>query len=253
MSTKDFYDGLADTYHTLYPDWSAETATQAAALERVIGATGPLDLADVACGIGTQLVGLARRGHRVLGSDLSEAAVRRARRECAVAGVRAALAVADMRALPWVDRGVDAVVCADNALPHLLTDEDAVAALAEMARVTRPGGAVVVTTRDYDKVLAERPRSTPAQVYDRGDGPRVVTVQLWAWRGDSDVYDLEHLQLTEVSPTDWTGTRREATYRAYRRDHLGALARVAGLDDVRWWEPAESGYFQPVMVARTPA
>ena len=252
MSTERFYDDLAETYHALYPDWAGETRVQGESLNRLLARWHPgrLDIADVACGIGTQLVGLARLGHRVVGADISTRAVRRAVHECERAGVPATLAVADMRALPLPDRCVDAVVCADNALPHLLGDDDALAALAEMRRVLRPGGTAVVTTRDYDRVLAERPTSTPPQVFE-SDGERLISFQLWTWRPGTDVYDLEHFQVHERDGGRMTTRRREASYRAYTRSSLTALAARAGLRDVTWHAPDQTGFFQPVMVARS--
>jgi glycine/sarcosine N-methyltransferase len=124
--------------------------------------------------------------------------VQRARRECAAAGVHAGLLVADMRTLPLAGCCADAVVCADNALPHLLADSDVLAALAQMNRVLRPGGTVIVSTRDYERVLADRPASTLPQVFTSG-GARVISFQLWAWRGESDIYDLEHFQVHEAA------------------------------------------------------
>ena len=250
MSTEQFYDGLAQTYHALYPDWHRETVTQGESLQRLLTRwhAGPLRIADVACGIGTQLIGLAGLGHRVVGTDISTGALRRAVRECADGGVPASLAVADMRALPLGDRCVDAVVCADNALPHLLADEDVLAALAEMARVVEPGGTVLVTTRDYDRVLVGRPSRTPPQVFESGTG-RITSFQLWRWHEGRDVYDLEHVQVHEQVDGAVTTRRRTSTYRAYTRGALTDLARRAGLQGVEWHPPAETGFFQPVMVA----
>lgn len=254
MSTEQFYDGLAESYHTLYPDWRGETMVQGERLHRLLASwhTGPLDIADVACGIGTQLIGLAAHGHRLVGSDISSRAVRRAVRECAEAGVSATLAVADMRALPLDDGCVDAVVCADNALPHLLVDDDAVAALAEMRRVLRPGGTAVVTTRDYDRAVRDRPSGTPPQVFESG-GDRVVSFQRWTWREGTDVYDLEHVQVHERSQGAVSRRTGRATYRAYTRRALTELAGRAGLADVTWHPSVETGFFQPVMTSRRPA
>jgi SAM-dependent methyltransferase len=253
VSTAQFYDGLADTYHALYPDWGSSGSIQAQALDRLLRRwqPGPADIADVACGIGTQLIGLARLGHRVTGSDISARAVGRARRECAAAGVRAALAVADMRSLPLRDACADAVVCADNALPHLLDDSDALAALAQMRRVLRPGGIAIVTTRDYDHILADPPAATLPQVHTSGT-ERVISFQLWTWR-EAVIYDLEHYQVREHTDGTRTTERRTAAYRAYTRAALTGIASSAGLRDIRWHMPAESGFFQPVMTARSPA
>lgn len=253
MSTADFYDGLADTYHALYPDWVGAGRAQAEALHRLLGRwhQGPADIADVACGIGTQLIGLAGLGHRMLGSDSSLRAVQRARRECAAVGVDAALLVADMRRLPWGDARADVVVCADNALPHLLDPGDVVAALQQMSRVLRPGGTAMVSIRDYDRILADPPVSTLPQVFASG-GVRVISFQLWAWRGETGIYDLEHFQVHEQADGTRTAERRTTTYRAYRRATLSELAAAAGLRDISWHMPSETNFFQPVMTAHSP-
>jgi SAM-dependent methyltransferase len=251
MSTAQFYDGLADTYHALYPDWLSEGRAQAEALHRLLGRwhRGPADIADVACGIGTQLIGLAGLGHRVLGCDLSGGAVQRARRECAAAGVDAGLLVADMRRLPVGDARIDAVICADNALPHLLADHDVLAAMREMYRVLRPGGTAMVTIRDYDQVLADPPVSTRPQVFASG-GERMISFQLWSWRDGTDIYDLEHFQVREDAGGGRTTERRTTTYRAYTRAALSELASAAGFQDIRWRMPLETSFFQPVLTPR---
>ena len=247
MDTRSFYDSLAATYHYLYPNWDAELTTQAHALSRLLGSPPEgAAIADTACGIGTQLLGLAAAGYRMFGSDISPAAIDRARREATLRGVRAELAVADMRELPWDDHSMDAAICADNAMPHLLTDSDVTRSFAEFTRVLRPGACAVITIRDYDAILEARPTNTPPQVSVVLGNRRVVSFQLWTWRKNTDIYDLEHFQLTEHDHA-WTATRRTATYRAYTREHLASLARHAGLTQITWVPPQESGYFQPAM------
>jgi glycine/sarcosine N-methyltransferase len=110
------------------------------------------------------MIGLAVLGHRVLGADISARAVRRARRECAAVGVPTRLLVADMRELPLDDSCADAVICADNAVPHLLADNDVLAAFTQMSWILRPGGTAIITTPDYDRVLIDPPSSTLPQV-----------------------------------------------------------------------------------------
>ncbi len=246
-----FYDDLAATYDRIFPDWAASSRRQGAALHALLTrelGPGPHDLLDAAAGIGTQLLGLAGHGSRVVGTDVSGAALRRAR--AAGAGGRR-VAVADMRALPFADGTFDAVVCADNALPHLLTAADVVTALREMRRVTRPGGLVAVSTRDYDALRAERPRVTPAQVSGDGDDT-VVTVQVWAWHPDGERYDLDHLQLRPDPGTgSWRVAVRRTAYWAITRGQLTAFAEEAGLAAPRWLLP-DGGFPQPLLVARVP-
>ena len=82
--TRMFYDDLAESYHLMFQDWTQSVRRQAAVLgslvEREIP-TGALRILDCACGIGTQSLGLAQRGHALAGVDPSEAAIARARRE----------------------------------------------------------------------------------------------------------------------------------------------------------------------------
>jgi SAM-dependent methyltransferase len=154
-----FYDDLAEDYHLVYPDWNASVRRQGTALDGVVrGALGDREhsVLDCSCGIGTQALGLARHGHRVVGSDLSPRAVRRAALEAAQRGLALPAAAADMRSLPFIDECFDVVVSGDNSVAHLLTDQDLRAALAGMRRVLRPGGLLVLTLRDYEHERAAR-------------------------------------------------------------------------------------------------
>lgn len=241
-----FYDDLADDYERIYADWEASSRRQA----QVLGALLPADafVLDCAAGIGTQLLGLAALGHRVVGSDLSLAALRKA---AARGGPTVGLAAADMRALPFAAATFDAVVCADNALPHLLTAADVRLALVEMRRVLVPGGLVLVSTRDYDELRRSRPAATPVGVHR---DPDAVTAgfQLWRWDDDGERYDLDHLLVTGDA-AGWSVRARRSRYWAVTRQVLADLATAAGLVDVRWLLPAESGFVQPLLLARRPA
>ncbi|MGW1174612.1 methyltransferase domain-containing protein [Kitasatospora sp. NPDC002543] len=247
-----FYDDFADDYHLLYPDWNASLARQGAALDTLIRAglgDRPAEVLDCACGIGTQAIGLTALGHRVTGTDLSPASAARAAAEAASRGLRLPVTAADMRGLPFPDRHFDVVVCADNALPHLLTAEDVRAALGEMRRVLRPGGLLLVTTRPYDELLRTRPASTLPQTAEHG-GRRSVLFQLWQWHEDGERYDLELFRLLPDEAGQWDVAVRRATYWALTRDQLSAFAAEAGLTGTRWEQPVDTGFFQPVLIAR---
>jgi glycine/sarcosine N-methyltransferase len=121
-----------------------------------------------------------------------------------------------------------------------------------MKRILRPGGTVVVTIRGYDSVLASPPSSTLPQVFTAGGG-RVISFQLWAWRDGTDIYDLEHFQVHEGADGARSVQHRTASYRAYTRAALTAIASAAGLADATWHMPPATGFFQPLMTARRPA
>ncbi|MFE3760390.1 class I SAM-dependent methyltransferase [Streptomyces sp. NPDC059104] len=250
-SVAHFYDELADDYHLIYSDWDASIRRQGDALNALIGQDHAAVL-DCSCGIGTQSIGLALRGHRVTGTDISPRAAARAAREAARRSLSLRTAAADMRRLPFADGRFDTVVCADNSLPHLLTEQDVNAALAEMRRVLRPGGQLLISTRPYDDLLRDRPASTPPQVHRGAEadaGERTVTFQLWHWHDDGEHYDLEHFQLLPAGG-EWRVQVRRTTYWALGRDRLAGLAAEAGFVAPQWRVPQETGFFQPLLVAR---
>ncbi|POX60134.1 class I SAM-dependent methyltransferase [Streptomyces sp. Ru62] len=248
-SVARFYDELADDYHLIYSDWDAGVRRQGEALDALVGQDRATVL-DCSCGIGTQAIGLALRGHSVTGTDLSHRAAARAVREAARRGLSLRTATADMRRLPFPDGRFDAVVCADNALPHLLTEHDVRAALTEMRRVLRPAGLLLVSTRPYEDLLRDHPSSTPPQVHRAADdGERTVTFQLWRWHDDGEHYDMEHFQLLPEGG-EWRVRVRRTTCWALGQRRLADLAAQAGFVDPGWRTPQETGFFQPLLVAR---
>lgn len=246
-----FYDQLAADYHLIYADWDAGMARQGRALDAVIQAgldMGSVSVLDCSCGIGTQAIALGLRGHQVTGTDISSSAIIRAVREAALRGVSLPAAVADMRRLPFPDGRFDMVLSADNSVPHLLRPQDVRTALAEMRRVLRRGGLLVVSTRPYDEILKSRPTSTPPQLTWSPDG-RSITFQLWDWHPDGEHYDLEHFQLV-CDGGDWNVRVRQTTYWALTQQQLTSYAIEAGFTEPTWKTTGSSGFFQPILTGR---
>ena len=106
---------------------------RAADLARVGPGTRAL---DVATGTGDLAIALARRGGQVVGSDFSEGMLERAREKSRAVRWEQANALA----LPYDDDSFDAATVGFGARNF----SDLGRGLAEMARVVRPGGRVVV-------------------------------------------------------------------------------------------------------------
>ena len=105
------------------------------ALAGLAGSKRPLRILDAGCGTGGNLVPLGRLG-RAVGIDLAPEAVRL----CRERGVRALRA--RLESLPFRDGTFD-VVTSFDVLYHAWVADDR-AAVAEMARVLRPGGVLLV-------------------------------------------------------------------------------------------------------------
>src|SRR5207247_7903606 len=99
MSVIDFYDELAPEYHLIYEDWNIAIDHQGVAIDRLIRSRLPdaQSVLDCSCGIGTQALGLASRGYKVLGTDVSERALVRARLEAIHRGLVIGLLACDLR------------------------------------------------------------------------------------------------------------------------------------------------------------
>jgi len=250
--TAGFYDDLSGTYDRIFTDWDRSVEVQGRVLDTLLRSElgdGDHQVLDCAAGIGTQLLGLSQHGHRVAGTDVSSGALFRARSEARSRQVAAHLAVGDMRALPYADSVFDAVVCADNAVAHLLADGDLARALGQMRRVLREGGLLVLTLRDYDRLSQERPPVLPTHLSRTGDG-LLLTVPVCEWSDDGRRYLLRQLQLTEQPGGAWAAVERRISCRAYGRAEVREAAECAGLDGVRWVMPTEGYFYQPVLLAR---
>ena len=248
----DFYESLADYFHLIFEDWDRSIHWQAGVLDLLISRElpqRPLNMLDCACGIGTQALGFASFGHRVVASDLSRAAVNRAKREAESRGLDISFHVSDMTSLKEIaDRDFDVVAALDNALPHLTSDQ-LVFAIKAVGSKLRSNGLFIASIRDYDTLILQRPTMQQPAFYGT-DGKRRIVHQVWDWI-DEARYTL-HLFITTQSDQAWTGHHFVSEYRALQRSELSRVLQSAGFQHVRWLMPAESGYSQPLVLARWP-
>jgi SAM-dependent methyltransferase len=245
-AVRDFYDSLAADYDLIYGDWSSAVRGQGEVLDvliRQLTGRERSSVLDCTCGVGTQAIGLALRGHRVHGTDISPAAIERARAEAEALGVDATFAVADVRTLDGVEGTFDAVISCDNSLPHLLTDDDLDAAFRSIHGKLTPAGVFLASIRDYDALLHSHPGATTPRVH----AGRIV-FQVWDWQPDGRTYTLHHFLLVEGDGA-WETRHRSAPYRALRRGELSRALERAGYADVTWRVPADTGFFQPIVTA----
>jgi SAM-dependent methyltransferase len=96
---------------------------------------------EAGCGLGATSLHLALEGADVTGVDLSPAAVEMARGALEGHGLEGTFVVGDVRELPFDERTFD-FVYAGGVVEHF---RSTVGAVAEMRRVVRPGGRVLLT------------------------------------------------------------------------------------------------------------
>lgn len=137
-------------------------------------------VADIGCGPGEDTREMARRvapGGSVTGIDASAVMLTEARARAAAGGLPVTFRHGDALNLPVPDGSVDRCR-ADTVLQHLA---DPARAVAEMARITRPGGRIALVEFDLGTLVIDHPdRSTTGQVLSALTG---AAADGWAGRG----------------------------------------------------------------------
>jgi SAM-dependent methyltransferase len=135
---------------------------------------------DASCGTGLNAAVLARRGFDVWATDGSEAMIGQA----AARFRREHLAIPVRRCL-WADLPVtlaerfDVVLCVGNSLVHAAGRDAMVAALTGLRRMARPGGHVVIDSRNWEKLHAERRIVRVANRVVTRHGRRCLSFYAW--------------------------------------------------------------------------
>jgi glycine/sarcosine N-methyltransferase len=179
----DTYGGLAADYDWIFDDGALAdgAAINRPATARLLQRIGPAGaVLDAACGAGIDAAVLARRGFNVRATDGSEAMVEAAaarfRREGLAIPVQRCL-WADLPAA--VDERFDVVLCTGNALVHAAGRDAMVQALIGLRRMARPGGYVVVDSRNWEKLHAERRIVQVSERLKIRGGRRCVVLYAW--------------------------------------------------------------------------
>ena len=158
LESREFYDRQAAVYEVMN-DWPSRLAFELPFLRRALEHARARTLLEVACGGGHHAIALALEGYTVSGADLSAAMIDLARRNAAQPDVSIRFEQAG-----FADIGTpfnvtfDAVLCLGNSLPHVLTEEDQLAALTAMHGRLRHGGVLVLQNLNYDLRWKSRPR-----------------------------------------------------------------------------------------------
>jgi SAM-dependent methyltransferase len=230
------YEALAADYDWMFGDdalahgRAINLPATARLLERISRTSVVL---EAACGTGVDAAVLARRGFTVWASDGSEAMVEGA----AARFRRERLAIPLLRST-WADlpaltgERFDVVLCLGNSLVHAAGRNAMAAALTGLRRMARPGGYVVVDSRNWEKLHAER---QIVQVADRvvaREGRRCVV--LYAWEipdrlGDEHVAHLVFVFENggQIDPHEY-----RLTFRPFTISELRERLELAGLREV---------------------
>lgn len=239
----DLYGNWAQVYDLFYPDRSTEVDFWAGTAERLGGR-----VLDLMCGTAEVSLGLARRGFRVVGVDVSPAMLLAGiERQAAAADYPAqnlSLAQGDALCLPAPDGAFDfALIGGSGSFNHLDKDQ-ASAGLAELRRVLRPGGGLGLELVNPYLLQEVYPQPTMGPLRPPAPGT-------WVERICHNHFDpgtgLLHIhQWTRFVLDGENGEFEEEFYlQAWTPDQIQAMLHAAGFGDVRFCGDYELAPFDP--------
>lgn len=216
-----YRDWFGEEYLALYPHRDAEEAV--AGVELVLSTLGAPQGAvlDLACGAGRHMLEFERRGHVVVGLDLSEPLLR----EAQTSDPGLLLVRGDMRHLPFADASFGLVVNFFTSFGYFAEPEEDLRVLAEVRRVLKAGGSYAL-----DFLNAERVRSGLVTRDERAlDRRRVVQERRLEKGGRVVVKTIRIYEPGEPEP--------ESTYyervRLYEPAELEEMLRATSLEPQR--------------------
>jgi len=250
--TTDFYDALANHYHLFFRDWQAHMEREGLALRAVFRGHHVQRVLDAACGSGMQSVALARLGYDVVAADPSLGMLRQAQQNAQryQASSHLQLVNADFDQLPNAVSGpFDALVCKDNALAHLLTDQEIEHALLGFYELLRPGGLLVIGLKDFSSFMEHRPRFLPGVSQMDDEGHEVISFELWEWQEGPPMIATQHLYLIQGQAPHLETLKHSLTFRPLSLDEVKVVLSELGYEDVR----EQFDRQQQLIIARRPA
>ncbi len=177
---KQWYEALFENYADGYENehFTQGTPGECDFIEREIGSDKSIRILDIGCGTGRHSIELARRGYEVVGVDLSECMLAKARRKAEQAGVSVRFIHADARELTFDKEFGLAIMLCEGGFSLMETDEMNYAILQSAARALVPGGKFIFTCLNglfplfhsvkefMDKAAAEAEQGKPNTSYD---------------------------------------------------------------------------------------
>jgi len=139
---KQWYEELFENYGVRYDNecFTQGTVGECDFIEEEIGRNGAASILDIGCGTGRHAIELTQRGYRVVGIDLSESQLKRAREKAAQQGLDIDFRRYDARKLPFRGEFDLAIMLCEGSFPLMETDEMNYRILENAAKALKPGG-----------------------------------------------------------------------------------------------------------------
>lgn len=168
------YEHLAPVYD-YFVNWKSRLAYELPFLIKEISNSGDnpheLKVLDAACGTGQHAIALANEGFQMSGADLYPEMISQARTNAFSADQNLILKTVGFGNMAKAFNGqqFDALLCLGNSLPHVQSHKKLAETLADFAALVKPGGILILQSRNFDRVLKYQLRWMDPQAVDESD------------------------------------------------------------------------------------
>ena len=171
---KDWYkDGW--TLDIKEQSWTENTEEQVDFIIKNLELKGDERILDLACGYGRHSLSFARRGHEVVGVDITKAYVEDARAEARKAGLQAQFICADIRQTHFENEFDVVLNLADGAIGYLENDSENLRIFDIIATALKKGGKSFIDIQSGDYADAHFPQ----KLWDAGS--ETLTLSNFEW------------------------------------------------------------------------
>jgi len=145
---KQWYEALFENYGIKYDSESFTQGTMGECdfIESEIAFNKQVKILDIGCGTGRHSIELAKRGYTVIGIDLSDSQLQRARGKAMEQNLIIDFQKQDARQLPFNQEFDLAIMLCEGAFPLMETDEMNFQILQNAAKALKQGGKLIFTT-----------------------------------------------------------------------------------------------------------
>jgi 2-polyprenyl-3-methyl-5-hydroxy-6-metoxy-1,4-benzoquinol methylase len=145
---KPWYEELFENYGMKYDreNFVQGTIGECVFIEKEIGCDKAARILDIGCGTGRHAIELAKRGYHVVGIDLSESLLKRAKEKATEQKVQVVFKKHDARYLPFLNEFNLVIMICEGAFSLMETDEMNFQILQNAANALLPKGKLIFTT-----------------------------------------------------------------------------------------------------------
>jgi len=145
---KQWYEELFENYGMKYDKecFAQGTIGECDFIEKEINYSKNIRILDIGCGTGRHSIELAKRGYAVVGIDLSESLLKRAKEKASEQNLQIVFQKHDARNLPFLHEFDLVIMLCEGAFPLMETDEMNFQILQNAANALKSKGKIIFTT-----------------------------------------------------------------------------------------------------------